>query len=444
MHNGKPKMKDSGIEWIGEIPADWGTSKIKYLLREEKGSIKAGPFGSQMKSADMSHSDVKVYNQRTVLDNDFFSGEEYISNEKYGELKGFEVFAGDILITTRGTIGRTSIVPNNAPRGVIHPCLIRIRFDNSKILDSYLIKIFNDTNILSEQLKIHSNATTIDVVYTQNLVSLLIALPNIPTQQQIVKYLDRKCGEIDRVIAAKQKQNELLKKYRQAIIYEAVTKGLDKNVKYKDSGIEWIGEIPENWEIWKVKYVCDVDKNRISEATDVDYLFNYIDISSVTEIGGIGETVEMTFGKSPSRARMIASKGDIIISTVRTYLRAIAFIEESNKYICSTGFAVLTSMKRLIPRFAFYQALSEHFIQEVVSRSVGVSYPAITSNALSNIKFLIPSLTTQIIIADYLDQKCGEIDRIIKSNDNMIAKLKEYRQSVIYEAVTGKTDISAL
>lgn len=138
---------------------------------------------------------------------------------------------------------------------------------------------------------------------------------------------------------------------------------------------------------------------------------------------------------------MVVSENDIIISTVRTYLRAIAFITENDKYICSTGFAVLTPKENLNSKFAFYQVQSEYIVQEIVRRSVGVSYPAITATALSNISLIIPPLSIQRVIADYLDQKCAAVDRIINANNDMIEKLQEYRQSIVYEAVTGKIDI---
>lgn len=210
--------------------------------------------------------------------------------------------------------------------------------------------------------------------------------------------------------------------------------------KMKDSGIEWIGEIPESWTVDKVKYCSNLDSCKLSEHTDPEYEFKYIDISSVTEYGGIGETTEMTFDKSPSRARMVVNNGDIIISTVRTYLKAIAYIDSLNDHICSTGFCVVTPNKKLHPKFGYYLLQSDYFVQRIVSQSVGVSYPAISSAEIGNMPIVIPSIREQSRIADYLDQKCAEIDAIIAAKEKTNELLKERRQSIIYEAVTKGLD----
>jgi type I restriction enzyme S subunit len=121
-----PAYKDSGVAWLGEIPAHWRVVPIKRHLPPKASAIKTGPFGSQLLSSEMNDSDVKVYNQRTVLDSDFEQGENYISEEKFRELSAFQAFPGDFLITTRGTIGRCAIVPERSEKGILHPCLMRL------------------------------------------------------------------------------------------------------------------------------------------------------------------------------------------------------------------------------------------------------------------------------------------------------------------------------
>lgn len=184
--------------------------------------------------------------------------------------------------------------------------------------------------------------------------NMSIAIPDPEEQTRIALHLDNKCAEIDTLIAAKEKTNALLKERRQSIIYEAVTKGLNPNAPMKDSGVEWIGEIPQEWYVDRLKYCANLDSEKLSEKTDPEYAFNYIDISSVTEYGGIGGTQEMTFEKSPSRARMVVHDGDTIISTVRTYLKAIAYIDGLEDHICSTGFCVVTPNEKLHPKFGYY------------------------------------------------------------------------------------------
>lgn len=204
----------------------------------------------------------------------------------------------------------------------------------------------------------------------------------------------------------------------------------------KDSGIEWIGQIPQGWHVDRLKYCADLDSEKLSEKTDPEYAFNYIDISSVTEYGGIGSTQEMTFDKSPSRARMIVHDGDTIISTVRTYLKAIAYIDGLEDHICSTGFCVVTPNEKLHPKFGYYLLQSDYFVQKIVSESVGVSYPAISSTEIGNMSIAIPDPEEQTRIALHLDNKCAEIDTLIAAKEKTNALLKERRQSIIYEAVT--------
>ena len=208
----------------------------------------------------------------------------------------------------------------------------------------------------------------------------------------------------------------------------------------KDSGIEWIGEIPQEWNTTRIKYCTEIDREKLSEKTDPEYTFQYIDISGVTEYGGIGQTTEMTFEKSPSRARMVVKPGDTIISTVRTYLKAVAYIDSLGDHICSTGFCVLSPKKDLFPKFAYYVLQSDYVVQKIVSESVGVSYPAISSTEIGDIKIALPEYVVQARIADYLDTKCAEIDALIAAKEKTNALLKERRQSIIYEAVTKGLD----
>jgi len=228
--NPNVKMKDSGIEWIGEIPEHWSIIKMKYLLSSKKYSIKAGPFGSQLKNDDMVSGDIKVYNQKTVLDNDFKSGDYYIENCKYEELRAFEVFSGDLLVTTRGTIGKTAIVPKDAEKGILHPCLIKITLNPDKVLNDYVNVIFNNTKIVTNQIMLESNATTIDVIYTDTLKNLVLPIPPLEEQKSIIDFVDAKIGEIDGLISSINNQIQKLKEYRQSLISEAVTGKIDVRV----------------------------------------------------------------------------------------------------------------------------------------------------------------------------------------------------------------------
>ncbi len=207
---------------------------------------------------------------------------------------------------------------------------------------------------------------------------------------------------------------------------------------YKPSGIDWIGSYPKHWEFRRWKNVCIVNKEALTDKTPFDYLIEYIDIGNTTDNGEFLELQEIEFSEAPSRARRKVEDGDTIISTVRTYLRAIAFIENPKEnLIVSTGFAVLNPIKRtLVPKFLFYQVLCDSFIQRVIANSEGVSYPAISSTKLADLKLFIPSVEEQLTIANYLDDQTQKIDRLITNKKAQAEKLKELRQIEINNAVT--------
>ena len=206
---------------------------------------------------------------------------------------------------------------------------------------------------------------------------------------------------------------------------------------YKDSGVEWIGEIPEFWEVKELKYVVNCNQTSLREDTPTDFLLEYIDISSVNSDGKIIETQELSFKDSPSRARRIIKQGNVLISTVRTYLKAIAQIKVNRRnLIASTGFAVLEAKDNLNSNFLYYYSRSEKFVDVICANSKGVSYPSITSTELLNLKICLPSIAEQTQIAQYLDHKTSQIDKLITDKEKLIELLNEERTAIINQAVT--------
>ena len=196
-------------------------------MKKKKNAIKTGPFGSQIKSSEMINSEIKVYNQNNVLENDINKGNNYISKEKYKELKSFEVYPGDILITTRGTIGEAVLLPQNIEKGILHPCLMRIQPDNNKLNSKYLEIIINESKFFRTQLFLASNGTTIDVIYSENLKNVKVILPPLEEQNRLFNYIKEYNNEIDTLICKVEKQISNLKEYRQALITNAVTGKID-------------------------------------------------------------------------------------------------------------------------------------------------------------------------------------------------------------------------
>jgi type I restriction enzyme S subunit len=195
-----------------------------------------------------------------------------------------------------------------------------------------------------------------------------------------------------------------------------------------DRNVSWLAQCHHDWRFKPIKYLCTLNSRVLSESTPPETEFNYIDIGSVNSDGTWTASEPMIFREAPSRARRILADGDVLISTVRTYLRAIAHIEKVNGFlICSTGFAVLSAGKTVDPRFMAYWARSEFFVDEVVSRSVGVSYPAINASDIGNLPLPVLSLSEQCAIATFLDRKTSKIDALIAKNERLIELLQEKR-----------------
>lgn len=198
-------------------------------------------------------------------------------------------------------------------------------------------------------------------------------------------------------------------------------------------------------ELRRLKYAATINDESLSEATEPDQELLYVDISNVDSYGTVHDVVTHRFEDAPSRARRIARHGDIIISTVRTYLQAIAAIENPpENLIVSTGFAVVRPDDELLDkRFCKYALRESHFLWEVESRSTGVSYPAINASELANIRIKLPSLGVQRLIADYLDREIVRIDALVAEKQHMLALLEEKRAALISRAVTRGLDESA-
>lgn len=242
------RFKDSGIAWLGEVPEGWMVKRIKHILQAKKGAIKTGPFGSQLQSGEMLEGDIKVYNQRSVIDRDLDSGENYISLDKFQRLSAFEVFPSDLLVTTRGTIGRCVILPENVQRGILHPCLMRLQL-NQRLCSNRFIEIFiQESDKVLSQLRLMSNATTIDVIYSESLKEVWLALPPISEQTAIATYLDRETAKLDKLTSKVEQAIERLQEYRTALITAAVTGKID--VRYAAENAGQFGLAAEEEEVY--------------------------------------------------------------------------------------------------------------------------------------------------------------------------------------------------
>lgn len=210
---------------------------------------------------------------------------------------------------------------------------------------------------------------------------------------------------------------------------------------YRDSGVEWLGEIPAHWEVKRLKYLATLNPESLMEDTDPTLEMTYVDIGSVDSLGRIVDREQLTFATAPSRARRLVRDGDVIVSTVRTYLRAIAPIRDPEPgTIVSTGFAVVRSADDLRTDYAAYALRAPYFVERVVANSKGVSFPAINESEMATYELASPPDPEQRAIADFLDRETARIDALAAKKERLIALLQEQRSALITHAVTKGLD----
>ena len=422
------RYKDSGVEWIGEIPEHWEINKLKRLSNIITGN-------TPPKSEEENYDDEGIpWVKPDNIQDDGTISETKERLSVIGLQKARLIPKSSAIVCCIGTVGKVGFTQEDC---TTNQQINSIIFERPSIWNNKY-GFYCLCSSKNEHEK-YSNKVVVSILNKTQQGNILMPVPSLKEQKAIASFLDQKTAEIDDLIADKEKLIELLQEKRQVIITEAVTKGLNPNVRMKDSGIEWIGEIPEHWRLSKIKYESLINNKTLSESTDDDYEIDYIDISSVTSIGEIDGVQSLNFKDAPSRARRILSKGDTIVSTVRTYLKAIAFIENTqSNLICSTGFAVLTPLSKVVPKYLFYLMRSEKYVNEIVRRSVGVSYPAVNASDIGDLECALPDRDEQMYIVEYLDNCTTQINQLVNNIQAQIQKLKEYRQSLISEAVTGK------
>ena len=417
------QMKDSGIEWIGDIPAHWQVIPHKYVMHKEK-SICEHYNGEDIISLTMNGVIVRDLTAGGKMPTTF-DGYQYVEPED------LLMCLFDIDVTPR-CVG---IVRNH---GVTSPAYSRLKVHEGyyNAYYDYLLRFIDDEKVFIHLAKnLRSSLTETDFGAIKTIV------PPLEEQKRIAEYLDHQCAEIDAVIAKTKATIEEYKKLKQSIITNAVTKGIRGNRPMTDSGVERIGDIPADWQVSPLQYYVELNKSTLGEDTPADYEFDYVEIGAVTLENGISEYQRYKFSDAPSRARRVVQPNDIIISTVRTYLKAIAIVPEKENVVVSTGFAVLTPRNINIDYLGF-ALKSEYFVHTVTANSVGISYPAINSSDLVKFKIAIPTKEEQEEIAEYLGKKCIEMDTLIAKKTALLAEMESYKQSVIYEYVTGKKEVT--
>ncbi len=406
-----PEYKPSGIPWLDEIPVHWEAWRLKTVCRLA--------YGNTLTAEMRVEGPVPVYG----------------SNGQIGVHSSANTNAPCIIVGRKGSFGKVNY--SEEPVFAIDTAFfVDDRYTNADLrwLYYYLVWL---------KLDAASRDSAIPGLNRQEAYRRVGPIPPPEEQAAIARYLTHKDALIQRFLKGKQRMLDLLKQLRKSTIHYAVIHGLDpKNTPMKPSGIQWIDEIPAHWQTIPLKFWVRINQAVLSENTDPNYEFRYIDIGSIGTGVRVEEPEKMRFATAPSRARRIVRNGDTIFSTVRTYLKAVWFADDpGDDLICSTGFAVFTPRQNSSPKFVSYVAQSDAFINRVTANSVGVTYPAISKSRLGSLRIPVPPIEEQEAIAEYLDDKIAKIDAAIAGTSRLIDLMRQYRKSLIHEVVTGVRDV---
>lgn len=446
------EYKSSEIDWVNEIPKYWGVSKIKYIKSKEKNSFVDGPFGSNLKSEHFKE-DGEVY----VIESNFatrgilnFEQLKKIKSSHFESIKRSEAKKGDIIIAKIGEYyGLSNILPYIDKKAVISGNSLKLTVDSKKILNEYLhyqlleLKRNGTINLLS-------NSTAQPALSLGGMNTIKIVLPNIEEQKKIVEFLKIRISEINTLIKEKEKLIELLKEKREVIVTEYVTKGIDKNVEMKDSGVDWIGKIPFNWNVTKLKYIADSEKYSIvdgpfgSDMKNEEYVDDGVPIIQLNNIGDgvhkFNNIKYITEEKAEALKRHMIYPGDIVIAKMMPAGRATIVSDKFNKYIVSSDSIRLKINNRNNHEFIMYCLNAYGRIQAELN-SNGSTRSRINLSIIKNTKIAICDKEEQERIIKHLNKKLSCIDNLINENSSIISKLEEYKNALISEVVTGKIDV---
>ena len=429
------QYKDSGIEWIGKIPETWKIYRIKY------NTFLKGRIGWQgLNSNDFID---EGYCLITGTDFDNKGGINWntcyrISKERFDEDELLHIKNGDLLMTKDGTIGKMAYIDNLPEEASLNSHLLIIRQITNLMNNKYLYWVML-SDVFVQFYNLFQSGTTMGSISQSTLGLFSTPCPPIPEQLRIADYLDEKCGEIDSLITLQERMIEKLKAYKQSVITEAVTKGLDPNAKLVPSGIDWIGDIPEGWSKDKViRCFKKIGSGTTPKSTD-DTLFegniNWLQSGDINGSDLLEASKHISEQTLASYSALCVYQAPFII--IAMYGASVGNISISHIDACVNQACCVLSFSNLNFKYAFYALKSAK--PYLIYRAEGGGQPNISQDKLKSLWIPRPPMDEQQSIASYLDEKCADIDRLIALKQQKIESLKDYKKSVIYEAVTGKT-----
>ena len=432
------KMKNCSFDWIGQIPEDWMMTKVKFVA-----DFYNGDRGKNYPSGDDLVDDGIVFLtsnniHSTVLDTNP-EITKYITPERYKLLGGAKIKKGDLVFCLRGSIGLCSI-NESEDEGTVASSLTVLRPKN---INNHFLNFILNSKIAEIQTKKFENGSCAANLSAENVGTYIIPYPPLVEQQRIADFLDEKCGEIDSIRSDVQREIEILNDYKKSVISETVTKGLNPKAKLKDSGIEWIGKIPEGWKTSYIKRLFDITLGKMINSEKDAGLENYLCAANIKWTGiNVGVHKQMHFSEYEKKLYLL-NDGDILV--MEGGMAGTAAIYHNEFYPCYIQNSVMRCRSKNatnLQTFLYYWLFAIYhlgYIDRICNRATIQHY---TKEKLGNTPILFPPLPEQKAIADYLDEKCSEIDATIADKQRQLETLDEYKKSLIFEYVTGKKEVS--
>lgn len=441
------EMKNSGIPWIGDIPKDWEMYRIKY------NTFLKGRIGWQgLNSNDFID---EGYCLITGTDFDNKGGINWhtcyrISKERFYEDVLLHVKNGDLLMTKDGTVGKMAYIKNLPEEASLNSHLLIIRQTTGRIDNGFLYWIML-SDVFKRFCSIYQSGSIMNSISQSTLGLFCSYCPSIIEQQKIASFLDRKCAEIDEMIALQEKIVEELKAYKQSVITEAVTKGLNTDVPMKNSGVEWIGEIPEHWKQCRLKNYFHLHGRigwnglRSDEFEESSYAYLVTGQDFKAKDIDWKKCYQIRKERYDEDPFIQLTEGDILVTKDGT-IGKVAVVKNLNKPACLNSgiFVVKQYEPKCFDSGYVYWLLVSPLLKTFNDflNLGGTTIIHLYQNVFERMPLVLPPLEEQQAIANHLDKICSEIDSLIRIKESKIDSLKEYKKSIIYEYVTGKKEVT--
>lgn len=426
------EMKDSGIEWIGEIPADWNVKKLKYTFAISSGTT---PKSDNLEYWDGDIPWVTPADYKTE-DKYVYHGRKFLSEAGLNAANLQLLPVNSIIFSKRAPIGAVAIT--GAKLAINQGCISCVPATECDIRYYYFM-----LSIYTEQFNLLGSGTTFKEISSKDFGNFIVPAPSVLVQEKLADYLDRKCSQIDAIIARQQEVIEKLKAYKLSVITEAVTKGLNPNVPMKDSGVEWIGEIPEHWDFRKIKNCClIVDcKNR---TPDPDPDGEYI-VVRTTCIRDGSFSYEGSYHTNAENFKEWTAKGQPqhgdIFFTREAPMGEACLVPDADNLCMGQRVMFFRPLDGSDPRYILYSIYGPLAREYIDSKNKGSTVGHLKLGQVASLPLFYCPPKEQSEIANYLDKRCGAIDKVVEKKAEIISRLTNYKKSLIYEVVTGKKEV---